>query len=170
LGEHQNGVNQPVTDFFPPDKFNHYVQDGFYGHPFILPFRIPRYEYRDRPDILQLAQKMTLPAWNNGAHWANNGWTFLQQDKLTGHAGDAVIAFHGSWNSSRHVGYCIQRLEFDPVTGNPCGSMTLVSTLSEDGSKVLDRPVDCAEAPDGSLLFTSDQSQHIYRLTSVISH
>jgi glucose/arabinose dehydrogenase len=170
-GEHHGGIDQPITDLFPPDKFNHYVQDGFYGHPFIMPFRIPRPEYANRPDILQLAAKMIPPAWNNGAHWANNGWNFLQQDKLTGQAGDAVIAFHGSWNSSKKVGYCIQRIEFDPVTGNPVGSMTLVSTLTPDGTKELARPVDCAEAPDGSLLWSSDSvNKQIYRLTRVSGH
>ncbi len=168
LGEHQNGVDQPVTDLNPPDKFYHYVQGGFYGHPFIVGDHLPRYEYMNRPDILQLAAKTIPPAWDNGPHWANNGWTFLQQAKLTGQAGDAVIAFHGSWNSQKKVGYCIQRLEFDPVTGMPCGSMTLVSTLGKDGNTVLARPVDCAEAPDGSLLFTSDTvRREVYRLTKV---
>jgi glucose/arabinose dehydrogenase len=168
LGEHKDGHQQPVTDLFPPDKFNHYVEGGFYGHPFILPNHIPRYEYMDRPDILDLAAKMIPPAWNNGAHWANNGWTFLQQDKLTGQAGDAVICFHGSWNSEKKVGYCVQRIEFDPVTGNPCGSTTLLSTLAPDGRTELARPVDCAEAPDGSLLFTSDSvKREVYRLTKV---
>jgi glucose/arabinose dehydrogenase len=164
-GGHRDSKNQPITDLFPPDKFNHYVQDGFYGHPFILPFHIPRPEYADRPDILELAAKTIPPAWNNGAHWANNGWCFTKQTKLTGQIGDAIIAFHGSWNSSKKVGYCIQRIEFDPVTGNPCGTTTLVSLLSPDGSDVLGRPVDCAEAPDGSMLFSDDSGRRIYRLT-----
>jgi glucose/arabinose dehydrogenase len=166
LGEHKNGFQQAVTDLNPPDEFNHYIEGGFYGHPFVVGNRVPRYEYMDRPDIMELCTKTIPPAWCNGAHWANNGWTFLQQDKLTGQAGDAIICFHGSWNSEHKVGYCVQRIEFDPTTGKPCGSMTLLSTLAPDGRTELARPVDCAEAPDGSLLFTSDSvKREIYRLS-----
>ena len=164
LGEHKNGAAQPTTDLFPPDKLNHYVEGGFYGHPFILPFHIPRPEYANRPDILEIAAKTIPPAWNNGAHWANNGWNFMTKPTLTGQAGDIVVAFHGSWNSQKRVGYCVQRIEFDPVTGNPCGTTTLVKCIGADGS-VLARPVDIAEAPDGSVLFSSDSSKAIYRLT-----
>jgi glucose/arabinose dehydrogenase len=167
LGEHHNGIEQPVTDWCPPDELNHYVQDGFYGHPFITGYGVPRYEYLKRKDILELAAKNIPPAWCNAPHWANDGWTFLKQNKLTGQAGDAIIAFHGSWNSAKKVGYCIQRIEFDPVTGKPCGSITLVSTLTPDGSHDLARPVDCAEAPDGSVLFSTDSSKQIYRLARV---
>ena len=33
---------------------------------------------------------ITPPAYVFGAHWAPNGFTFLHQDKLTGHPGDLV--------------------------------------------------------------------------------
>ena len=41
------------------------------------------------------------------------------------------------------------------------GAMKMVSTL--DGQDVLARPVDCAEEPDGSILFSVDGGT-IYRL------
>jgi glucose/arabinose dehydrogenase len=158
---------QAVTDLNPPDEFNHYIQDGFYGHPFVVGNRQIRPEYANRPDINQLAAKTIPPAWCNGAHWANCGWCFTTKPDLTGQVGDAIIAFHGSWNSSKKVGYCIQRIEFDPMTNQPCGSTTLVSTLSPDGKGYTSRPVDCAEAPDGSLVFSSDDPPGIYRLSKV---
>ena len=61
---------QPITDNNPPDEMNHYVQDGFYGHPFIVGNRVPRYEYMDRADIVELAAKTIIPEWATGAHWA----------------------------------------------------------------------------------------------------
>ncbi len=158
---------QAATDLNPPDEFNHYVQDGFYGHPFVVGNRVPRLEYADRPDIKELVAKTIPPAWCNGAHWANNGWTFLTSPKLTGQAGDAVVCFHGSWNRSVKSGYCVQRIEFDPTTGLPCGTTTLVSLLASDGGRVLGRPVDCTEAADGSLLFSDDEGRRVYRLTRV---
>jgi glucose/arabinose dehydrogenase len=170
LGEHKGEFKnqQPVTDLNPPDEFNKYVQDGFYGHPFVVGNRIPRLEYADRPDIMELCAKTIPPAWCNGAHWANCGWTFTKQDKLTGQIGDAVIAFHGSWNSSRKVGYCIQRIEFDPMTGNPCGTTTLVGALVGDpGDHFMARFVDVTEDKDGSVLFSADDKNQIYRLTKV---
>ena len=61
--------NQPITDLNPPCEMNHYVQDGFYGHPYIVGIRLPRYEYMDRPDIVELAAKTIPPAWCAGGHW-----------------------------------------------------------------------------------------------------
>jgi glucose/arabinose dehydrogenase len=39
-----------------------------------------------------------------------------------------------------------------------------VGTLAKDGKTVLARPVDCVEAPDGTVLFSSDSSKQIYRI------
>ena len=155
--------NQPITDRIPPGEFNYYQEGHFYGHPFITAQGVPRPEYAKRPDIVELSAKTTAPAWNLGAHWALNGWTFVTKDTL-GHAGDAYIAAHGSWNSSVKVGYRVERIMFDDMTGKPMGSQMMVSTLTPDGKNSLARPVDCLEAPDGSLLFSDDQTNRVYRL------
>jgi len=162
LGE--KGKRQPFTDLNPPDEFNHYVQGGFYGHPFITGNRVPRFEYIKRPDIIELGEKTIPPAWPTGPHWANNGFTFLRKNTFPDHQGDAFIAFHGSWNSSVPVGYCISRVLFDEVTGKPYGELKIVDCL-QDGKEVLARPVDCAEAPDGTILFSCDQPKMIYRIS-----
>ena len=91
------------------------------------------------------------------------GFTFLSKDYFPGHQGDMFVAFHGSWNSTERVGYRIERVLFDSESGRPYGSLRIVSCL--DGQNVLDRPVDCAEAPDGTVLFSSDQSNRIYRIS-----
>lgn len=163
---------QPITDINPPDELNHYVEGGFYGHPFIVGNRLPRFEYLDRPDIHELAAKTTPPEWAIGAHWATNGFTFLDPLRCgpskhmpADHAGDVLVACHGSWNSSRRVGYCIARVLFD--AGKPYGLLKLVQTLSSDQETVLARPVDAVQADDGSVLWSSDQPGRIYRLTHV---
>lgn len=156
---------QPITNMLPPEELNHYVDGGFYGHPFLLGNRIPRLEFMKRKDLIELAAKTIVPEYSFGAHWAGNGWTFLTSDAFPDHAGDMFIAFHGSWNSDPRVGYRIERCLFDKVTGKPYGSLRIVSTLSEDGAKVLARPVDCAEAPDGSVLFSCDLTNAIYRIS-----
>ena len=59
----------------------------------------------------------------------------------------------------------MQRIMFDQVTGRPIGSLTLVDCVSSANNRRVARPVDCAEAPDGSILFTSDEPAALYRIT-----
>lgn len=166
LGE--EGGAQPVTDFNPPCEFNQYVEGGFYGHPFIVGMRVPRYEYAKRADIVELAAKTIPPEWCFGAHWAPNGWTFLDPAKTRGgaglpadHAGDVFVAFHGSWNRSSKVGYCVARVLFD--NGHPYGLLKIVDLLGPS-EKFYGRPVDCEQAADGSVLFSDDSAGRVYRI------
>jgi glucose/arabinose dehydrogenase len=156
---------QPLTDMMPPCEFNHYVEGGFYGHPFVVGNKVPRPEFQKKDDILELVAKTIPPEWCFGAHWAPNGWTFLSKDYFPGHKADAFCALHGSWNSTLKVGYRVERILFDNVTGKPYGSQMIVGTLAEDGATVLARPCDCVEAPDGTILFTCDQTKKIFRIS-----
>ncbi|MBN9504158.1 MAG: hypothetical protein BGO01_16100 [Armatimonadetes bacterium 55-13] len=156
---------QPVTDLNPPCEFNLYVEGGFYGHPFITGNKVPRIEFQNRPDIIDLADKTIVPAWSFGGHYAPNGFCFMSKNGLgTDLVGDALVAHHGSWNSLKKVGYQVERVCFDKVTGKPYGSQMLVGTLSKSGD-VLGRPVDCVEAPDGSVFFSDDHGGKIYRIS-----
>jgi len=79
--------------------------------------------------------------------------------------GDAFIACHGSWNSTKKVGYRVERIVFDSQTGTPMGAQMLVSTLNPQNGDVVGRPVDIIEDTDGSLLFSDDQTNRIYRVS-----
>lgn len=171
LGE-QAGRNQPVTDFHPPDELNRYVKGSFYGHPYITGDKLPRYEFRTRRDILELASKTVVPEWKMGAHWACNGWCFIDPaiNRRAGafpqdHEGDIFVAAHGSWNSVKKVGYCVARVLFDKETGRPFGMLKIVGTLNADETRPLARPVDCVQAPDGTILFSCDMTNRIFRIT-----
>jgi len=166
-GSGEKDGRQPITDFNPPDEFNHYVQGGFYGHPFIVGNRIPRTEFWNRQDIIDLAEKTIPPAWCFGHHWAVDGFTFYTGKQFPDDCvGDAFCGLHGSWNRSVKSGYRIERICFDKVTGVPYGSQLLVGCLTPTKG-VLARPVDVVQAPDGSLLFTSDQGSYIFRISYV---
>lgn len=161
-----DGVSrQAITDMMPPEEFNHYIEGGFYGHPFVVGNRVPRLEFRDRPDIADLAARTIPPAYSGGAHWANNGFTFVSRDTFGDMKGDAVIAYHGSWNNSQRVGYQLHRVLFDQETGRPFGGYALVKCVREGSDRVLGRPCDVAEAPDGTLLWTDTSTRKIYRLS-----
>jgi glucose/arabinose dehydrogenase len=164
LGEVQ-GRNQPVTDFNPPDEFNKYVKGDFYGHPFVVGNRIPRYEFMNNPDILQLAASTVPPIWNFGPHWAADGWIFVQDSALgKDFYGDALVALHGSWNRTVKAGYRIERLMFDKIIKEPFGSQLLVSTLGEQ-NETFARPVDVLIEPGtGDILFSDDMGNRIFRI------
>jgi glucose/arabinose dehydrogenase len=163
----QMGKNQPITDKNPPEEFNRHVQDGFYGHPFIMGNGVPRPEFSKRPDILELANKTIAPEWLVPAHWAVLGFTFLESDYFAGHKGDVFFAAHGSWNSAKPVGAAVERLLFDQVTGRPYGSQTIVDC--QGPQRRVARPVDIAEAPDGTLIFSSDEPPALYRISRSVS-
>jgi len=161
--------DQPITDLNPPDELNKYVEGGFYGHPFVTGSRLVRYEYMDMDGIHELASRTIAPEWEIGAHWATNGFTFIDPkvNERTGalpadHSGDLFLGAHGSWNSSVKVGYCVARILFDD--GKPYGLLKIVDTLDETGERVLGRPVDVIQAPDGSLLWSDDYAGRVYRL------
>ncbi|HVT90491.1 MAG TPA: hypothetical protein VHD56_16675 [Tepidisphaeraceae bacterium] len=159
----QTGRKQPITDVNPNEEFNKYVQDGFYGHPFIMGNGVPRPEFSKRPDIVDLADKTIAPEWLVHAHWAVLGWSFINSDYFPGHKGDVFFCSHGSWNSTHPVGAVVQRLMFDQVTGKPYGSMTIVDC--QGPQRRFARPVDLAEASDGTLVFSSDEPPALYRIS-----
>src|SRR3989339_283734 len=76
--------------------------------------------------------------------------------------GDLLVAYHGSWNSTKPVGYKVVRLDFD-AEGNYVGSYDFVSGwLTDDGA--LGRPVDILVEPDGVMYISDDKAGVIYRL------
>lgn len=158
---------QPITDLNPPEEMNRYVEGGFYGHPYLVGPRIARYEYLDRDDIVELAARTIPPEWGGGAHWAANAMEFYTGEQFPGARGDAFVAYHGSWNSSIRVGYCVTRVLFEDSrfveAARPYGELVYVRFLGE-GDEVLGRPVDCLMEPDGSLLISDDHTHRIWRL------
>jgi glucose/arabinose dehydrogenase len=156
--------DQPITDYNPPAEMNKYIEGGFYGHPFIVGNRVPRYEYMKRPDIIELAAKTIVPEWCGGAHWAPCGMMFYTGDQFPDTKGDAFVAYHGSWNRSVKAGYQVTRVLFED--GKPYGELSYVRFLTAD-QKVLGRPVDVIQAPDGSILISDDRGNNIYRLKYV---
>lgn len=159
--EEKEEAGQPITDLLPPEEMNRIVEGGFYGHPYLVGNRMPRYEFMDRKDIVALAAKTIPPEWCGGAHWAANAMEFYAGDQFPGVKGDAFVAYHGSWNRSKMSGYCVTRVLFED--GHPYGELPYVKFLGA-GNKVLGRPVDVAAAPDGSLLISSDHGNRIFRL------
>lgn len=154
---------QPITDHNPPAELNHYQEGHFYGHPWVVGKNQPNINFLDHPKLIEYASMSTIPEWLMPSHCSANSLTFYTGDKIPDAAGDAFVAQKGGWNATDKVGYCLSRILFED--GHPYGELKMVSFL--DGDKVLGRPVDCTQAPDGSIVFSDDNGHKVYRLEYV---
>lgn len=155
---------QPITDHNPPAELNHYREGKFYGHPWILGKNQPNLNLLNEPKLMEYASMTTIPEWLMPAHCSANSLTFYSGDKFPQAKGDVFVAQRGGWNSATKVGYCLARILFED--GHPYGELKMVNFL-RNGTDILGRPVDCIQAPDGSLLFSDDFGHKVYRLSYV---
>jgi glucose/arabinose dehydrogenase len=161
-GDKQFG--QAITDHNPPAELNHYVEGGFYGHPWLVGKNQPNLNLLNEPKLMEYARMSTVPEWLMPAHCSANSLTFYSGEKFPGANGDVFVAQRGGWNATIKVGYCVSRILFE--NGHPYGELKMVNFL-KDGTEILGRPVDCIQAPDGSLLFSDDFGHKVYRLKYV---
>ena len=152
---------QPITDHNPPAELNRYVQDGFYGHPWIVGKKQPNLNFLENPKLIEYASMTTIPEWLLPAHCSANAMIFYTGDKFPNAHGDAFVAQKGGWNATVKTGYCLSRILFED--GHPYGELKMAVFL--DGDNVIGRPVDCIQAPDGSILISDDTGGKVYRLT-----
>ena len=80
--------------------------------------------------------------------------------------GNIFAAQHGSWNCAKRTGYKIIRAIVK--NGLPSGEYEdFVTGSVMDDARVWGRPVGVAQAKDGSLLFSDDGSDAIWRVSYV---
>ena len=152
---------QPITDHNPPGELNRYEEGKFYGHPWIVGKMMPNLMFIDHPDLMKYARMATIPEWTMAAHCSANSLIFYRGNKIPKGHGDAFVAQKGGWNATHKVGYCLSRILFED--GRPYGEQKMVDFL-KNGEEILGRPTDCVQAPDGSILFSDDTGNKIYRL------
>jgi glucose/arabinose dehydrogenase len=155
---------QPITDHNPPAELNHYIEGGFYGHPWIVGKNQPNLNFLDNTNLIKYASMAIIPEWTMPAHCSANALIFYTGTQIPNAQGDVFVAQHGSWNATQKVGYCLSHILFE--NGHPYGEQKVVDFL-KDGSEVKGRPVDCVQAPDGSILFSDDTGNKVYRLRYV---
>ena len=123
----------------------------------------PNLNFLNDPKLVEYASKATIPEWLLPAHCSANSLTFYTGDKIPRAHGDAFVAQRGG-SATAKVGYCLSRILFED--GHPYGEQKMVNFL-KNRTEILGRPVDCMQAPDGSLLFSDDFGSKIYRLKYV---
>ncbi|MBV9331729.1 MAG: PQQ-dependent sugar dehydrogenase [Alphaproteobacteria bacterium] len=155
-----------LGDNLPPDYLTHLEPGAFYGWPYayIGPHPDPDFGSR-RPDLVA---KSRTPDLLFQAHSAPLGLVFYEGSQFPAdYRGDAFVALHGSWNSSKPTGYKVVRVRFR--SGRPQAGYENFLTGFWDGTsrpaRVWGRPVGLAVAKDGSLLVSDDAGKAIWKVS-----
>jgi glucose/arabinose dehydrogenase len=149
-----------LGDDTPADELNRWLILGEH-------FGFPYYHAGDiaDPDILtdKKAQQFSAPAWKFKAHVAPLGARFYRGDQFPPqYKNQLFVAQHGSWNRSKPYGYRIALVKFEQ--DQPVAEEVFIDGWLDKEDKVLGRPVDVLEMPDGSLLISDDQLGVIYQV------
>lgn len=154
-----------MGDNLPPDYITHVIEDGFYGWPYAYwgQHEDPRRK-GERPDLVA---KTITPDFAVGAHTASLGITFTTNTKMPAPFSEgALIAQHGSWNSSKLVGYKVLFVPFkngDAVDGEQDFLTGFIA--DQANSTVYGRPVSTVILPDGSVLVADDGGGKIWKVS-----
>jgi len=151
-----------LGDDFPPCELNRIVRGGFYGWPYINGFGVPD------PDLgasaPESARDAIPPAHGFRAHNAPLGMTFIRSDTApAAYRGAALVALHGSWNRSKKDGYKVVSLHWD--ANGQIREQDFVVGFERDDD-VVGRPVDVAEASDGTIYISDDYAGAVYRVVA----
>lgn len=149
-----------LGDDRPPDELNHAPRPGLhFGYPYCHGGDIPDPRFGRDVDC----KRFEPPAWRFPAHVAPLGIRFYTGARFPKrYRGQLFVAEHGSWNRSRPIGYRVVWLEFDH--GRPVAEHPFVEGWLRPDGRVMGRPVDVLQLPDGSLLVSDDLRGVIYRI------
>lgn len=154
-----------LGDNLVPDYLTGVKEGGFYGWPFSYfgQHEDPNHK-GERPDLVK---KSVTPDLSLGSHTASLGLAFYTGKSFPKkYQGGAFIGQHGSWNSSKLVGYKVVFVPF--INGRPNGTTEdfltgFVADLAK--REVHGRPVGIAVLPDGSILVADDSGNKIWRVS-----
>ncbi len=160
--QHERDNLTPSHQDLPPEEINILRDGANYGWPYCHSNRIPNPEFNDAARCASTEP----PALGMQAHSAPLGITFL--DRATRlpaeYRGDALVAFHGSWNRDEPTGAKIVRIRVRD--GRPVGYEDFITGWQDAAGKRWGRPVDVVVHRDGSVLVSDDQSGTIYRVAA----
>jgi glucose/arabinose dehydrogenase len=154
-----------LGDDLVPDYISRVERGGFYGWPwfYIGNHQDPRHQGKHP----ELAGKVLVPDVLVQSHSATLNLCFYDGAQFPAeYKGDIFAAFHGSWNRAKRTGYKIVRVPIDKATGKARDDYEdfVTGFVTPDGN-VWGRPVGITVAKDGSLLFSEDGNNTIWRVS-----
>lgn len=159
--QHERDNLEPDHQDLPFEEINILRDGGHFGWPYCHGDRVPNPEYGDQ----RRCDTTVPPALKMQAHSAPLGITFL--DRATAfpaeYRGDALVAFHGSWNRDIPTGAKVVRIRV--TDGKPVAVEDFLVGWQDADGKRWGRPVDVLVIGDGSVLVSDDQSGRIYRVS-----
>jgi glucose/arabinose dehydrogenase len=154
-----------LGDDLVPDYFTAIKPGAFYGWPYA--YTGPNEDPRRKGEKPDLVKKTIAPDIQLGAHVAVlDALFYTGQQFPKEYQGGAFLAFHGSWNRSRRVGYSVAFIPFR--AGKPQSGPKEFLTgfmLAPEKREVWGRPVGLFQLPDGSLLVSDDGGNKIWRIS-----
>lgn len=146
----------------PSDKLNHVSRMGLhFGYPYCHQGDVPDPKF----GAGHKCSEFTPPVVKLGPHMAPLGMKFYSGSMFPAEYKNGIfLAEHGSWNRAKKQGYRIMFISVDPDGKNPKETVFAEGGWLDD-QKILGRPADVIEAPDGSLLVADDQAGAIYRIS-----
>ena len=155
-----------LGDDLPPDELNQWSKTGeHFGFPHCHAGYIKDPEFGEHKKCSQFK----APAWQFKAHVAPLGLHFYQGKQFPQkYQNQLFVAQHGSWNRTKPDGYRIALITFKQ--NKPVSEQVFIDGWLTKADKVLGRPVDILEMPDGSLLISDDQLGVIYKIHYKANH
>jgi glucose/arabinose dehydrogenase len=159
-----------IGDDLVPDYFTRIRQGEFYGwsYAYLTPNLLdPRQTVNGKSKRPELVARTKTPDVLFQAHSAALGLQFYDGKKFPAkYQNGAFAAFRGSWNRNAGTGYKIVFIPFD-TKGRPQGYYEDFLTgflLDPNIPTTWGRPVGLLILPDGSMLFTEEANNRIYRI------
>lgn len=154
-----------LGDELVPDYLTSVKDGGFYGWPYSYfgNHKDPRMN-NAREDLVAKAIVPDVPL---GSHTASLGLAFYDKDGFPDkYKNGAFIGQHGSWNSSKLVGYKVVFVPFKngKPSGKPEDFLTGFINSSDGDKSVYGRPVGIAILQNGSMLVADDASNTIWSI------
>jgi glucose/arabinose dehydrogenase len=151
-----------MSDDMPSDKLNHVTKLGEnFGYPHCHQGNTPDPKFA----MGHKCSEFTPPVVNLGPHVAPLGMKFYTGSQFPAEYKNGIfIAEHGSWNRHKKNGYRIVFISVGPDGKNPKETVFAQGGFL-DGEKIVGRPADILQAPDGSLLVADDQTGAVYQIS-----
>ncbi len=145
-----------------PDYISHVQKGGFYGWPWF--YMGGHWDPTLKGKHPELKDKVITPDVLIQPHSASLQLTFYTGSQFPEkYHGDIFAAEHGSWNKRTRAGYEIIRVPLKDGKASGVYEDFVTGFVLPDGD-VWGRPVGVTVAQDGSLMFTDDGSNSIWRV------